>query len=630
MRKLFNLFIITFALTTFANATELTAWDRDGTTWVTIKDKPNNYEDWIGIYPKNSSNSWSNVIAWKWARNGSASPDEPNTDEYRFNGIDYGEYEARFFLNNTFKTEYKSAFKVFDPYKPSINLTTTTLKPNKAIEFNLGGYPALSGNQDWVGIYPKGASNDWNNVLSWSWAKKRNVTLTGVPVGSYEARLFFNNSYTIEASISFDIEADKTATISLDNGVVKPQENISFTLSNLSGDRDWIGIYPKGASNDWNNVITWGWAKNTKVTLGGVSVGEYETRLFFNNSYILEASVPFSIENKNVEFWKKGALTIAPVIEVGNNGLVYYPKNLHGKKAPVVFVVKNHSSPRKKLATLINFIASHGFYVVLIDPSVAGSNYYTEPKTKIAPRYIEIVNYLNERGHNLDTSTIGVVGSSYSGGNTFPVLHRLKEEGYGSNASFLLAIESANAFQMSKADMRSLSTNNTYITLLEYDTKGNLRPQENGKPNPYSTDALFPLINYLHLKSANNLENIDFQVFEDVGTRGHLYHQDTSIINGNPGENYQHMKGVLNPLGALMQLVINKNNQVAREVALNKGSDSPVKDGIMKINPISSYSYDCKSHDDKYIRGYTNIKYFNADALKGNRDYINSIEDLNF
>lgn len=629
MKKIFYLLFISIVLTSVANATEMTTpshtYEPSTVFTIEVKDKPNNYKDWIGIYPKNASNSWTHVIAWKWARDVSPTPINTNSaDEYDFVLHDEGDYEARFFFNNTYKAEYKTAFSIKDPYKISISINNVTPAPNENIQFNLG---FLSGDQDWVGIYPKDASNSWSNVIAWEWAETNAVTLTGVPAGSYEARVFFNNSYHTEASIAFNVEEAINATISLNNDTVNPNENISFTLSNLSGDRDWVGIYPKDASNDWNNVVAWSWAENSEITLaGGVPAGEYEARLFFKNSYMLEDSVAFSV---NTAFWQKGAYEVAPVIEVGNNGLVYHPKNLQGEIAPIVFVVKNHSSPRKKMATLINFIASHGFYVVLIDPSVADSNYYTEPKTRIAPRYIEIVNFLKGNGHNLDTSKIGVVGSSYSGGNTFPVLHRLKEEGYGANASFLLAIESSNAFQMSKADMKSLSTNNTYITLLEYDKKGNLSPKADGNPNTYSTDALFPLINFLHIKAGNNLRNIDFQVFEDVGKRGHHYHQDTSIVDGQPGENYQYMKGVLNPLGALMQLVLNKDNQSARSVALNQGSDSPIQDGIMEINGFDSYAYNCKSHDDKYLR-YTDIKYFNADALTNDRGYIQSIEELNF
>ena len=627
MKKIFYLLFISIILVNFANATEMTTpsdiYEPGVVLTIEVKDKPNNYQDWIGIYPKNANNSWSNVIEWKWARDVFPFPINANSaDEYHFFLTEEGDYEARFFLNNTYKAEYKTAFSVKDPYKISISINNATPAPNESIQFDLG---FLSGDQDWVGIYPKGASNSWSNVVTWKWAETEAVTLTGVPVGAYEARLFFSNSYRTEASVAFNVEEAISATISLNNNTVNPNENIPFTLSNLSGDRDWVGIYPKDASNDWNNVITWNWAENNQTTLAGVPAGEYEARLFFSNSYTLEASVAFSVEGGNTDFWQKGPYEVSPVIEVGNNGLVYHPENLQGKNAPVVFLVKNHSSPRKKLATLINFIASHGYYVVLIDSSVANSNHFTRPRTKIAPRYIEIINYLKENAHNIDTSKIGVVGSSASGGNTFGILHRLKDEGYGSHASFILAIESWFAFEMNKDQMRSLVTNNTYVSILEYGVKGNLKKQENPfSGTDYTTDALFPLVNFLHVKADGNyLDNINYQVFESVGDRGHLYHQDTSVIEGVDGANYKDMKGVLSPLGGLMEFVF-EDNEFARSTALEQGTDNPILNNQVKIKEYKQYNFKCNAN------GPALISYCDANAIIGNRDYINSIEQLNF
>lgn len=296
MKKVFYLLFISSVLTSFANATEMTAFNVDPQVlWVEVEDKPNNDEDWIGVYPKNASNSWSNVIAWKWARDGAASPDKPNTDEYRFFGIADGDYEVRFFLNNTFKTEYKASVSLFDPFKPSININNATPAPNERIQFNLSGI--LSGDQDWVGIYPKNASNAWGNVLTWNWAENREVTLTGVPVGEYEARLFFNNSFDLEAKVAFTVENNADVTISTDKTSYAVNENISITIENqATNNQNWIGIYPAGSSNSWGNVLTWEWTNgNNSINLDGVPAGQYEARLFYNNSYHDEAKYEFHV-----------------------------------------------------------------------------------------------------------------------------------------------------------------------------------------------------------------------------------------------------------------------------------------------------------------------------------------------
>ncbi len=88
---------------------------------------------------------------------------------------------------------------------PSIELEFDT----KIIEEAIG-----KNKNNWVAIYKKGASNDWKNVIKWSWVKdlysvpsdepavKRYFTYT-LPNGEYECRFFLNNTYKTFASFSF-------------------------------------------------------------------------------------------------------------------------------------------------------------------------------------------------------------------------------------------------------------------------------------------------------------------------------------------------------------------------------------------------------------------------------------------
>ena len=76
-------------------------------------------KDWIAIYPKNSSNSWANVVAWHWT------DDVPN-GQMSFDALVAGEYEVRAFYNNSYKVEAKKEFVVeaviIDDIKPVITL----------------------------------------------------------------------------------------------------------------------------------------------------------------------------------------------------------------------------------------------------------------------------------------------------------------------------------------------------------------------------------------------------------------------------------------------------------------------------------------------------------------------------
>jgi hypothetical protein len=78
------------------------------------------------------------------------------------------------------------------------------------------------------------------------------------------------------------------------------EENITINFENMLGDEhDWIGIYTKGSTNDFENVLrrkdTNG-SKNGEFIFEGIDkVGFYEARAFFKDSLVLESSIPFEV-----------------------------------------------------------------------------------------------------------------------------------------------------------------------------------------------------------------------------------------------------------------------------------------------------------------------------------------------
>lgn len=174
---------------------------------INLEHGPVNPQDWLAIYTNNSSTAWENVIKYQWV-----------TDDnvYTFNNLAPGTYRARFFLNNSFITEAATTFKIVD--LPSIQTSKNTYEKNEKIVVNLS--EILPTNGDWVGIYPKEASTAWENVVSWSYTNgttsmnslgisSGSLSLDGVPEGEYEARIFFNNSYDIEAKVDFNVVSKK-------------------------------------------------------------------------------------------------------------------------------------------------------------------------------------------------------------------------------------------------------------------------------------------------------------------------------------------------------------------------------------------------------------------------------------
>ncbi len=188
-------------------------------------------------------------------------------------------------------------------YSASINTSKTVYEVNEQINVTVDNM--LGNHQDWVGIYPSGASNDWGNVLSWSWTygiENGAISLDGIGVGNYEVRAFFSNSFNLEASTHISINGIQAdAQISTSKYLYGSAESIEVSVDNMSGHyEDWVGIYPIGASNDWGNVLSWSWTNGIEegtLSLSGLGAGNYEVRAFFSNSFNLEASTQIKVEN---------------------------------------------------------------------------------------------------------------------------------------------------------------------------------------------------------------------------------------------------------------------------------------------------------------------------------------------
>ena len=126
MKKSLKIILSVVALSALSWSTDISSWKTNyisgGDVWIQLKDKPNNVEDWVGIYPKNASNDWKNVISWRWAKNISATQYDKG-DWYKFK-LDDGAYEARFFLNNTFTVDDSMPFTVGNAHPPIIKKPT--------------------------------------------------------------------------------------------------------------------------------------------------------------------------------------------------------------------------------------------------------------------------------------------------------------------------------------------------------------------------------------------------------------------------------------------------------------------------------------------------------------------------
>lgn len=154
---------------------------------------------------------------------------------------------------------------------------------------------------DWIGIYQEGAAND--DYLSWQFLDGEingSRRFSPLPQGKYEARLFFFDSYNLEASTAFEVVSgtpEEPEVRSLKT-VYEEGERITIEFRQASGNvYDWIGLYRRNASNP--NYIDWKYLrqqKNGSTSFPALPAGEYSARLFFNDSYRVEAEADFRVE----------------------------------------------------------------------------------------------------------------------------------------------------------------------------------------------------------------------------------------------------------------------------------------------------------------------------------------------
>jgi hypothetical protein len=259
--------------------------------------------DWVAIFPAESNNDFGAIVQWQLT-GGTVDA------ALQFNPLREGSYDVRLFYGAEVVEGVSKRITVVNDENAVTNIQTNKeiYKVNEAILVN---YENMSGNdQDWIGIYPKNSNNDWENVLQWTWTDGGvvgNHNFEGLAVGEYEVRAFFNNSFNMEAHYAFSVEGDNpVTTVKTNKDVYAPNEEVIASFENMSGDNeDWMGIYPAGSENTWENMVDWKWIAGDiegERRFNGLAAGEYEVRVFFENSFEVEASYAFVIEDDAFEF----------------------------------------------------------------------------------------------------------------------------------------------------------------------------------------------------------------------------------------------------------------------------------------------------------------------------------------
>ena len=157
-----------------------------------------------------------------------------------------------------------------------------------------------TGLNHWVGLFKSGDPNETyiRYVFIESGSGATLIEGPSLP-GDYELRLFYNDSYNLEESISFSIaEQTSVSLIELTSeDSIKAGSVLSFNYNNIpSGNNHWVGLYMSGATNETYIRYVFIEPGSGTAQLAGPSIaGNYELRLFYNDSYELEESLSFSV-----------------------------------------------------------------------------------------------------------------------------------------------------------------------------------------------------------------------------------------------------------------------------------------------------------------------------------------------
>ena len=210
--------------------------------------------------------------------------------------------------------------------KPASNEPIQILEAvsGKPVRFKLNHPP--SHNEAWVGIYPKGASDQDHGAHNQRWKYIRdidvnNVSLSdgGMAEGDWSIRVFSDGGYTLVERKDFTIQSahrtrstDATTRIQ-EQTPVKRQEPIEileaiagkpvrFKLNHPPNHNDaWVGIYPPNASDQDHGAENnrWKWLRNIDVNNASFpkrSAGPWSIRVFSNGGHALHERKDFDVK----------------------------------------------------------------------------------------------------------------------------------------------------------------------------------------------------------------------------------------------------------------------------------------------------------------------------------------------
>ncbi len=148
---------------------------------------------------------------------------------------------------------------VFAEPEPRLEMSDTVYVPGETIVVNYSNLP--DGEKNWISIYEAGADNyDYGEWYYTFGASSGTMYFQGLDAGSYEARLFYNDSYNLEYTVAFTVEP-------LEPAEAVTQKYVSF-LSQRNGKYVGVQTTSGGQNIKANRNIADDWVEEMFIISG--------------------------------------------------------------------------------------------------------------------------------------------------------------------------------------------------------------------------------------------------------------------------------------------------------------------------------------------------------------------------
>lgn len=253
-------------------------------------------QDWITLTKKGSAAT--EYGPWKYTEG-------KKSGSMIFEPLSPGEYEARAYFNNQYVVQKTVSFKVIADdggggvsVSKNLRLSKSSFAVGEKITVQFFG---LAGNStDWITITKAGLpENQYGQWMYTSGKKDGEMSFNGLDAGSYEVRLYLNNSYKIEDRLAIKVAPPSGGDfiIRTDKTVFSEKEPIKVYFSNLQGTNvDWVSICQAGKPDtEYGQWFYRGALSAGELTFTGLGAGNYEVRYYMNNGYAVKKRISIQV-----------------------------------------------------------------------------------------------------------------------------------------------------------------------------------------------------------------------------------------------------------------------------------------------------------------------------------------------